>query len=251
MTATRPTSGSGNPDLDSEKSHSINFGFNSFGQKLNMSFSARYSFTNNSIESFSELVNDNTIEGLQNPTGKNVLYTTYKNMGNSRYASLDGYVNWNPFKDTRLYTNFSGGYNYMDDGNGVRNDGWTFYASLGVQHTLPEDWRVSLNMGGSTPWISLQGKGANFFHYSASVSKTLLDKRLSVSVFASNFFNKYKKRETFMESASFRSENWSRYQQQRFGISVSYRMSELKASVKKTARSISNEDVKGGGENGR
>jgi hypothetical protein len=34
---------------------------------------------------------------------------------------------------------------------------------------------------------------------------------------------------------------------QRFGISVSYRIGELKASVKKAARSISNDDVKGGG----
>ena len=42
-------------------------------------------------------------------------------------------------------------------------------------------------------------------------------------------------------------ELWSKYSRQRFGISVSYRIGELKASVKKAARSISNDDVKGGG----
>ena len=35
-----------------------------------------------------------------------------------------------------------------------------------------------------------------------------------------------------------------------FGVSVSYRIGELKASVKKAARSISNDDVKGGGGGG-
>ena len=34
---------------------------------------------------------------------------------------------------------------------------------------------------------------------------------------------------------------------QGFGISVSYRIGELKASVKKAARTISNDDVKSGG----
>jgi hypothetical protein len=33
----------------------------------------------------------------------------------------------------------------------------------------------------------------------------------------------------------------------RYGFSVSYRIGELKASVKKAARTINNDDVKGGG----
>ena len=37
------------------------------------------------------------------------------------------------------------------------------------------------------------------------------------------------------------------HRRQRFGVSVSYRIGELKASVKKAARTISNDDVKSGG----
>ena len=45
--------------------------------------------------------------------------------------------------------------------------------------------------------------------------------------------------------------SWNKYTRQRFGVSVSYRIGELKASVKKAARTISNDDVKSsGGEGG-
>lgn len=36
----------------------------------------------------------------------------------------------------------------------------------------------------------------------------------------------------------------------RFGLSVSYRIGELKASVKKAVRTITNDDVKSGGGSG-
>ena len=49
-------------------------------------------------------------------------------------------------------------------------------------------------------------------------------------------------------STDFIQKSVSKYDNQRFGISLSYRIGELKASVKKAARSISNDDVKGGEE---
>ena len=50
-----------------------------------------------------------------------------------------------------------------------------------------------------------------------------------------------------VEGAGFYQESNYRYSRMRYGISVSYRIGELKASVKKAARSIENDDVKGGG----
>lgn len=98
----------------------------------------------------------------------------------------------------------------------------------------------------------LQGEGSSFFDYSLSVNKSFLDKRLSISAFASNFFKKYQRMDTHIEGTGFIQDSWNRYTRQRFGISVSYRIGELKASVKKAARTISNDDVKssGGGAGG-
>lgn len=169
----------GNSHLDSEKSHSFNLSYSNFTQKFNINLSARYSFTNNSIEQVTEQVKDTEIEGLQNPTGKEVLYSTYQNIGKSRNASLSGYVNWNATSNTRIYANLYGNYTYMEGANGLKNDGWNLFAYGGAQQSLPHDWRISLNIYGQTPWIMLQGKGSSFFDYGLSVNKSFLNKRLT------------------------------------------------------------------------
>lgn len=240
----------GNSHLDSEKSHSFNLSYSNFTQKFNINLSARYSFTNNSIEQVTEQVKDTEIEGLQNPTGKEVLYSTYQNIGKSRNASLSGYVNWNATSNTRIYANLYGNYTYMEGANGLKNDGWNLFAYGGAQQSLPHDWRISLNIYGQTPWIMLQGKGSSFFDYGLSVNKSFLNKRLTLSAFASNFFKKYTSPTSSIEGVGFTQDSWNRYTRQRFGVSVSYRIGELKASVKKAARTISNDDVKGGGDEG-
>ena len=241
----------GNSHLDSEKSHSFNLSYSNFTQKFNINLSARYSFTNNSIEQVTEQVKDTEIEGLQNPTGKEVLYSTYQNIGKSRNASLSGYVNWNATSNTRIYANLYGNYTYMEGANGLKNDGWNLFAYGGAQQSLPHDWRISLNIYGQTPWIMLQGKGSSFFDYGLSVNKSFLNKRLTLSAFASNFFKKYTSPTSSIEGVGFTQDSWNRYTRQRFGVSVSYRIGELKASVKKAARTISNDDVKSsGGEGG-
>lgn len=240
----------GNPNLNSEKSHNLNLSYSNFTQKFNLNVGIHYSFTNNSIEHVNTLMQDTEIPGLQNPTGKEVLYSTYYNMGKNRMVGLNGYVNWNATSNTRLYLNINGSYVYIKGAENLKNDGWTMFAFGGIQQTLPKDWRISLNLMGQTPWIMLQGKGSRFFDYSLSVNKSFLKKRLTLSAYASNFFKKYKRNSSHLEDVNFVQNSYNRYTRQRFGFSISYRIGELKASVKKAARSISNDDVKGGGGNG-
>lgn len=236
----------GNPNLNSEKSHNLNLSYSNFTQKFNLNVGIHYSFTNNSIEHVNTLMQDTEIPGLQNPTGKEVLYSTYYNMGKNRTVGLNGYINWNATSNTRLYLNINGSYVYIKGAENLKNDGWTMFAFGGIQQTLPKDWRISLNLMGQTPWIMLQGKGSRFFDYSLSVNKSFLKKRLTLSAYASNFFKKYKRNSSHLEDVNFVQDSYNRYTRQRFGFSISYRIGELKASVKKAARSISNDDVKGG-----
>lgn len=242
----------GNPELDSEKSHALDMSYSNFTPKVNFNVALRYSFTNNSINQVTEMVNDNDIAGLTHPTGKDVLYSTYQNIGKSKYTSLSVYVNWNATQNTRIYTNLYGQYIDIRGAQGLKNYGWTGFAFGGAQQTLPKDWRISLNIVAQSPWVMLQGEGSSFFDYSLSVNKAFLDKRLSISAFASNFFKKYQRMDSHIEGTGFIQDSWNRYTRQRFGISVSYRIGELKASVKKAARTISNDDVKssGGGAGG-
>lgn len=239
----------GNSNLESEKSHSFNIGYSNFTSKLSLNLSMRYSFTNNSIERLTTMVNDNSIAGLQNPTGKDVLYSTYENIGKTRSAALSAYVNWNATNSTRIYANMNGQWQYFSDGKDLSNRGWNMYLSGGLQQSLPKDWRISLNVFTMTPGITLQGRGTSYTSYGININKSFLKKRLTISAFASNFLKKYMEYKNTMSSADFIQKSVSKYDNQRFGISVNYRLGELKASVKKAARSISNDDVKGGGGN--
>lgn len=239
----------GNPELDSEHSHAFDLSYSNFTPKFNINLSARYSFTNNSIQSVTSLVSEDDIPDFSEDkkTGKDVLYTTYQNIGKSRNLNLSAYVNWNATKDTRIYANLFGGYTSLKGADGLENDGWNLFAFGGAQQTFKHDWRLSVNVFGQTPWIMLQGKGSSFFSYSVNLNKSFLNRRLSLSAFASNFFQKYNKFESHIEGQGFLQDSWNKYPQMRFGFSVSYRIGELKASVKKAARTITNDDVKSGG----
>ena len=180
------------------------------------------------------------------------LYSTYDNIGKNRNTGLSLYLNWNASPKTRIYVNGRGSYTDMkSEAQGLHNYGWngSFYG--GIQHTLPLKLRLSLNGGGSTPYISLQGKGSGYQYYGLSLNRSFLkEDRLSVNLYCNNIFEKYRSYNNHTEGANFVSKSSSKWPSRSFGVSVSYRIGELKASVKKAARSISNDDVKGGGGGG-
>ena len=239
----------GNPNLDSEKSHTISLNFSKFTPKFNISLSPQYTFTNNSIESVVKMMRDTDIPGLKHPTGMDVLYSSYANIGRSQSFNLNAYVNWNASKNTRVYMNSRLRYTDMNDGGTLSNCGWALFAYGGAQQTLPKDWNISCNLYAYTPSIMLQGRGSSYSNYSISIQKSWMKKRLNLTLSASNFFKKYKTFDYRTTDTYFEAANWSRNVSQRFSLTVSYRIGELKASVRKAERSISNDDVKSGGGN--
>ena len=239
----------GNPNLSSEKSHTISLNFSKFTPKFNISLSPQYTFTNNSIENVVKMMRDTDIPGLKHPTGMDVLYTSYENIGRSQSFHFNSYINWNASKNTRVYMNSRLSYTDMDDGGTMSNCGWTLFAYGGAQQTLPKDWNISCNLYAYTPSIMLQGRGSSYSNYTISVQKSWMKKRLNLTLSASNFLKKYKMFDYRTTDTYFEAANWSRNVAQRFTLTVSYRIGELKASVRKAERSISNDDVKSGGGN--
>jgi hypothetical protein len=240
----------GNSHLESENSHSFNLSYSNFTPKFNINLALRYGFTNNRIENVVRMMPDTQIPGLKNPTGKDVLYTTYENIGRSQGVNLNTYVNWNATKNTRVYMNGRLSYIDMDDGGTLSNHGWDLFVYGGAQQTLPKDWRLSFNLYAMTPNINLQGRGSSYSSYGLSIQKSWLKNRLNMTISATNFLKKYMRYNSTTEDTFFHADSWSKSVQQRFTLSISYRIGELKASVKKAERSISNDDVKGGGSGG-
>jgi hypothetical protein len=61
---------------------------------------------------------------------------------------------------------------------------------------------------------------------------------------------KYREFDYHTSDTYFDSAGWSKRVTQRFSLTLSYRIGELRASVRKAERSISNDDVKSGGGSG-
>lgn len=237
----------GNPNLESEKNHQLTLSYGLYTPKLSLSTWLSGSLTNNSIESYTRLMRDNDIAGITQPTGKDVYYTTYGNMGTKRSAMCSAYINWNITPQLSFYTNAFASYMYIDDGKDLSNHGWFAYYYSGMQYATKSNWRFSGSIFGQTPYIALQGRYNSYLSYSFSITKQMLDKRLSVSAFATDIFGRHRTSKTRLEGTNYIQRNAYRQQKQSFGLSISYRLGELKASVKKAQRTISNDDVKSGG----
>ena len=228
----------GNPDLETEKAHSVGLAFSSFSAKFNINANLGYSFVNNGIQNYSFINNG-------------VMETTYGNIGHTQRTSLSLWMNWNPGKTTRISVNASGMYvDLRSDESFLKqsNNGFQGNLFLNAQQTLPWDLRFSLYGGGNSPNISLQGKGSSISYYGFSLSRSFLkEKRLTVSLNTSNLFHKYLTFKNETVTDTFRSWNKTKLQQQSYGLNISWRFGELKTQVKKANRTIINDDLMSGG----
>lgn len=234
-----PTSVSyGNPDLDTEKSHNFGLTYSNFTAKFSMNATLSYMFINNGIERYSFMNNG-------------VMESTYGNVSKTKQTRLSLWANWNPGSKTRISINASGSYSdYKSEAISSHNYGWQGNVFGNVQQTLPWKLRLSLYGGGSTPYISLQGKGSSYYFYGIGLSRSFLkEDRLNISISTSNIFQKYQTYSSETVTDTFRSWSDSKSPNRYVGISISWRFGELKTQVKKTARSINNDDVKAGGGN--
>lgn len=240
----------GNPDLVSEKSHTFELSYSNFTQKFNINMALNYSFNNNGIEQIARRVKvGEQVDELDIVADKDFLFSTFENIGKSNNLWLSGFINWNASPKTRVYINLNGGYRILNSpAQGLKNRGWECFAYGGIQHTFPLDIQASLNLMGAPPSVSLQGSNEGFYDYGIRLNRSFLkEKRLTLNVFASNFFQVYMSGGSQMEGKGFRQESSYRYSRMRYGMGISYRIGELKASVKKAARTINNDDVKSGG----
>ena len=242
----------GNPNLDTEKSHAVDLQFSSYSSKFTYTLTGTYRFVNNSIESVDRLVNDRDIEGLPNPTGKDVIYSSYANIGHIQYAGLMAYANWTPITNTRITLNGSVGYSHMSDGQSLRNHGWCTNIDASLQQTFAKTWIFNASYYVQTPQPTLQGKDARYQWYNFSLSKSFMDKRLTLTAYIINPFGKrYFCYRSETVADNFRTTASSSWCQLYYGVSVSFRIGKLKASVKHTERTVENNDVKQGGGGGK
>ena len=177
---TNPTTRTyGNTDLDVEKNHNLALVYNMFTPKLMLNLNLHHNFTDNAIEQYSFY------------DTQNLLNTTYGNIVRRHQTGLNGYVNWLAAKNTRLFLN--GALNYTDLRSNTlsqSNSGWSANAMIGLQQTLPADFKLSVYAMTSTKNYTLQGWNGGFNLITANISKSLLKDKLNLSLMGMMGLNK-------------------------------------------------------------
>ena len=238
-----PTSRSfGNPHLSSSRNHSITMTYMQIGSKLTFSLSPSISFSTNQIT------------GVQYADG-DIQVSTYANTLKSRNLGLSGFVQWTISKNTSFTFNGNVGHSrYKSDELGLKNKRWNsfFYAQLNQQ--LPWKLRLSVSGGEWSGGINgLYGHYSGSWFYNLGLQRSFLkEDRLTVRLSADNFLNssKFNTMKSYITQGDYTGWSKNKWLSRGFRISVSYRFGSLKARVKTTAKTIENNDVVGGSQQG-
>jgi outer membrane receptor protein involved in Fe transport len=223
----------GNPKLNSEQTHNFNLSFGTFSQKVNLNATLNYDYTKNAITSYS-FVKD----GVTN--------NTYGNIGKNQNIGLNLYASWTPITILRLNANTNFNYTNIESStdNNLKNSGFAGHGFAGAMLTLPNDFRIGANAGVFSSRIQLQTKQSAYYFYSFNVLKSFLNKKMDVNLSVSNPFSEYLKFKSTTTGEGFRQKVQTMQPMRSLNLRISYRFGELKSSIKKVQRTISNDDLK-------
>lgn len=227
----------GNPNLDSEISHTFSLGYTLFtatGMSLAAELNGRVQ--NNGIEQ-TIFMDENGIANV-----------TYDNIGRVREGKLNVFFSGNVLPTLNLYTNLSGGYgDYSSARAGYSNKGWDYNGFLGARWNAWKDGAISANVGYYSGFRMLVGTSAPFAFCGFSVSQSFFNKRLQVNLSASDPFSKERKFVMHIKNDDYRIDNYNYNPCQYVRLGITYSFGQMKNSVKKARRSINNDDLKSGG----
>ena len=238
-----PTSRSfGNPHLSSSRNHSITMTYMQIGSKLTFSLSPSISFSTNQIT------------GVQYTEG-DIFVSTYANTLKSRNLGLSGFMQWTISKNTSFTFNGNVGHSrYKSDELSLENKRWNSFFYAQVNQQLPWKLRLSVSGGEWSGGINgLYGHYCGSWFYNLGLQRSFLkEDRLTVRLSADNFLNssKFNTMKSYISQGDYTGWSKNKWLSRGFRISISYRFGSLKARVKTTAKTIENNDVVGGSQQG-
>lgn len=229
----QPTSLSyGNTDLSAEKTHNISLVYSSYSQGFMWNATLKQTFCNDGIEQYS-FIEDN------------IMHRTYDNIVKRQVTSLSLYASALLAKNTRLIFNGTGSYTDLSSTQLNRNNsGFSGNAMLSLQQTLPSNWSLTATAITNSSRITLQGSAAGMNMGMISLSKTMLDDRLSLSASVMTSLSKGFKLhfDQYTEGQNFTSSMKSSIPMTRIQASVTWKFGNTKKMYQKQHRSKVNSD---------
>ncbi len=229
----------GNPYLVSARTNSVQGTYTFIHPKITLNASLGYKFSNNQITEFNYAIN-------------NIRYNTYDNIGKTRQAYMNLYIQWMPAQKTNISLNGEiDNSAYISNNLGIENRRWTYSLYVRLSQELP--WKLRFGISGGRDDYGIDNLYSYYcpsYSYYISLQRSFLkDDRLTVQLLAYNpFSSKYLKDKSRTLYGDYTGYAINRYIQRFLQVSVSFRFGSLKTSVKETRTSISNDDIVGGGQ---
>lgn len=228
----------GNAALSSSRRNMLGLTFMHTGAKFTYNINPYYNFTNDNITS---------VEYLEN--GKR--HSTYANALRSRSAGVSAFAQCQPWKGNSTSVNGSVNYDKFRNPNiALSNSGWHGEVFVNTSQKLP--WKLNLSMGAGGQIghdvSNVYGYGGTWYYSYFRLQRSFLkDDRLTVNIAANNpIGSKYSAYRSGNTQGDFISTSCWENRQKSFSFGVSLRLGKLSTSVKKTEKTIENEDIVGG-----
>lgn len=228
----------GNPNLEAVLANNFELTYSKF-KKGSVNIGLSYNFANNTIQNVSVY---NSIDQITR--------STFANIGKDKSLTTNLNINYPLTPEWNVTVSGNIGYTWLEGIiNGVltKNSGLKGYAYLNTGYKFEKQWRANASFSYNAASVNLQGKYGEYYFMSFSGSKEVVKDKLTLTAGINNPFTKYRYYETFLEGPDFaqryRGQNYNRS----FSLSLNWKFGSLKEAVKKSQRSIKNDDVKSGG----
>ena len=229
----------GNPGLEAAVYHTINLQYGHYAAKWSMTFALNTFLSNNNMSSYSFSDGD----GITN--------TTYSNDVRSRSYGFNGSFSYRPSEKVNLSLSYNGRYSQNDfDAMDIHTDQFTFSQNLNLDFALWKEARLMLGENYSTGYAWLGGKSESYYYYYMGIKQQFLKKKLDLSIMCNNPFEKYRRNRSTSDTPTFGGWSEYRYACRSLYFRVSYRFGKQNVGVKRTAKSIRNDDMSSGAQGG-
>lgn len=234
----------GNPELDPEFTDNYELGYSTFFKNTMVSFAGFFRNTTGSIQSVRTVAEDG------------VIYTGYDNIGNENAFGTNIFTNISISNKLSLNGSVDAYYAILDNGLtdpdfAASNEGFVISGRLFGNYTLPNDWQIQAFTFARGRQVQLQGSSAGFYMYGLGLNKQFDEKRGTIGFGADNFLTKEFKMKNEIITPSIVQNSTNIMRNMNFKINFSYRIGKLSVDQKpRKKKSISNDDLKGGGSEG-
>ncbi|WP_314823807.1 outer membrane beta-barrel family protein [Prevotella histicola] len=225
----------GNANLGSSRNQVLQLTYMLVTSKFTLQLSPYYSFTNNGIGRI-----------LYEQNRKDV--STYQNVLKSKVFGISSYTEWTPFTGTSFTLNADMRYARITlPTPAIKNSGCGGGIYFNWEQKIPWELTLTTSIGGEygnriyNPY-AIEGR---WFYYNFTLTRLFFKDKLTVSLSANSPFIKERSSTYRIVRGDYTGYECSVMYPRYFNIGFSWSFGKLKASVKRAARSIENDDLVG------